>query len=324
MAANYWESTQRRYWQFTRQQLEQLRKDVADEDSNLVQMYPLPEIRHLSIFFNQRTLLQKYVSDTYTNRCLAELVRLGKRIGARQQPIATAQLYLRRFYCKVEIRRTNPYLMVATALYLACKMEECPHHIRLVVSEGRSLWPDYFSGDVSSVGEAEFSLISEMSSQMIVHHPYRTLISLQGYFSLTQDESTFAWSIINDHYMTDLPLFFAPHTIAIMAVLLALVLRPTNSGAAPSSALAASISSSAQDALTSAMQLKSGCEKQTGILRSKTQKLACWLAESNIDIDHLVDCTQEVISFYSFYEQYNEKLTKEQINRFIKARGLDK
>jgi cyclin C len=54
MAANYWESTQRRNWQFTRQQLEELRKNLEDEDPNLVQMYPLPQVRHLSIYFNQR------------------------------------------------------------------------------------------------------------------------------------------------------------------------------------------------------------------------------------------------------------------------------
>jgi hypothetical protein len=54
MAANYWESTQRRHWQFTRQQLEDLRKKLEDEDQNLVQMYPLPQLRHLSIYFNQR------------------------------------------------------------------------------------------------------------------------------------------------------------------------------------------------------------------------------------------------------------------------------
>ena len=71
-------------------------------------------------------------------------MRLGKRLGVRQQAMATAQLYIRRFYSKVEIRRTNPYLVIATAVYLACKMEECPHHIRLVASEGRTLWPGMF------------------------------------------------------------------------------------------------------------------------------------------------------------------------------------
>lgn len=75
-----------------------------------------------------------------------EMTRLGKRLGVRQQAMATAQLYIRRFYSKVEIRKTNPYLVLATSVYLACKMEECPHHIRLVVSEGRGLWPGMFFG----------------------------------------------------------------------------------------------------------------------------------------------------------------------------------
>lgn len=60
MAANYWESTQRRHWQSTREQLEDLRKKLEDEDQNLVQMYPLAQLRHLSIYFNQRKWYRKY------------------------------------------------------------------------------------------------------------------------------------------------------------------------------------------------------------------------------------------------------------------------
>jgi len=307
MAANYWESTQRRHWQFTRQQLEDLRKKQEDEDQNLVQMYPLPPLRHLSIYFNQ------------------QIARLGKRLGVRQQAMATAQLYIRRFYSKVEIRRTNPYLVIATAVYLACKMEECPHHIRLVVSEGRTLWPDFFSSDTSKLGECEFFMISEMSSQLIVHHPYRSLTTLQVTFSLTQEESALAWSIINDHYMTDLPLLFAPHIIAIMAILLALVLRPNTTGIQSASGSASNIASAAHAALSSTGQAKPGNgDKPGGGARTKVQRLANWLAESNIDIEAIVDCTQEIISFYELQESYNEKISREQINRFVKARGLDK
>lgn len=54
--------------------------------------------------------------------------------------MATAQVYIKRFYIKVEIRKTNPFLVITTALYLACKMEECPQHIRLMNQEARSLW----------------------------------------------------------------------------------------------------------------------------------------------------------------------------------------
>ncbi|QSZ36253.1 hypothetical protein DSL72_007379 [Monilinia vaccinii-corymbosi] len=327
MAANYWESSQRKHWQFTREQLEDLRSKLEDEDQALVQAYPLPQLRYLSIYFNQ------------------QVTRLGKRLGVRQQAMATAQLYIRRFYSKVEIRKTNPYLVVATAVYLACKMEECPHHIRLVVSEGRALWPgtffdifnsrycdcldlltviEYFSNDTSRLGECEFFLISEMRSQMIVHHPYRSLTSFQGMFSLTAEESNLAWSIVNDHCMTDLPLFYAPHTIAIMAILLALVLRPNATGIQSASGSSASnIASAAQAALATAGQAKSGTPERPGG-RTKVQRLASWLAESTIDIEAIVDSTQEMISFYEAQEHYNEKLTREQINRFIKARSLDK
>ena len=69
------------------------------------------------------------------------MIKLGKRISAKQQALATAQIYVKRFYCKVEIRRTNPYLILVTALYLACKIEECPQHIRVFVSEARQIWP---------------------------------------------------------------------------------------------------------------------------------------------------------------------------------------
>ena len=54
MAANYWASTQYRYWRFTKKGLEDLRLTLEREDRALVQQYPLPDRRHLSIFFNHR------------------------------------------------------------------------------------------------------------------------------------------------------------------------------------------------------------------------------------------------------------------------------
>lgn len=57
MAANYWESTQRKHWQFTKEQLSSMRQRLEDEDPGLVQSFGLPQWRHLSIFFNQRERL---------------------------------------------------------------------------------------------------------------------------------------------------------------------------------------------------------------------------------------------------------------------------
>ena len=144
MAANYWVSTQRRHWQFSREALMDIRQGLEDEDRNLVQQYPLPDRRHLSFFFNGRRCLRRSIAHIMMILKPVELAKLGKRMGVRQQALATAQVYVRRFYSKVEIRHTNPYLMLATALYLACKMEECPQHIRVVVSEARNIWPGLY------------------------------------------------------------------------------------------------------------------------------------------------------------------------------------
>jgi cyclin C len=295
-----------------------------------------------------------------------EINRLAKRLGVRQQAMATAQMYLKRFYTRVEMRRTNPYLVLATAVYLACKMEECPQHIRLVVSEARSLWPADFIGlDTSKLGECEFFLISEMNSQLIVHQPYRTLTMLQGEFGLTPEEVALAWSVVNDTYMTDLPLLYPPHVIACTAVLLAVVLRPTGNNAAgggqggggnntptnPQAGLAAAAAALNQARAVagaggngsttplgtplssqgsqggpegSQAEKKAAASQPPDARVGKVQRFAAWLGESGIDIEAMVDSTQELIAFYECHEQYNDKLTREQINRYVKARGLDK
>ncbi|KOS19430.1 RNA polymerase II holoenzyme cyclin-like subunit [Escovopsis weberi] len=278
---------------------------------------------------------------------LPELFRLGKRLTLRQQAMATAQVYLKRFYSRVEIRRTNPYLLIATSIYLACKMEEAPQHIRLIVTEARQLWQDFIGLDSAKIGECEFLLISEMSSQLIVHQPYRTLSALRAELALVDEDVQLARSVINDHYMTDLPFLCPPHVVALVAILLALVLRPntSNMGQGASGAAAAAGLAAAQAALSQANASRSAAaagavqmaghhdagvavsdakEKQQEARITRVQHFAAWLAESNVDIAAMVDATQEIISFYECYEQYNDKLTREQINRFVKARNLDK
>ena len=54
MAADFWASTQRRHWQFSKEQLAELRDKLDNEDKTLVQQCPLPDRRLLSHFFNIR------------------------------------------------------------------------------------------------------------------------------------------------------------------------------------------------------------------------------------------------------------------------------
>ncbi|RJE18275.1 hypothetical protein PHISCL_09388 [Aspergillus sclerotialis] len=300
MAANYWVSTQRRYWLFSREKLAEAREKLKERDNVAYSQLPLPDQRLLNIYFSQ------------------QLSKLGKRMSTRQQALATAQIYVKRFYTKKELRHTNPYLILTTAFYLACKMEECPHHIRFVVGEARSLWPDFITPDISKLGECEFALIAEMNSQLIVHHPYRTLSELQSDLSLTSDEVALAWSVINDHYLTDLPLLYAPHVIAVMAIIIAVVFKPSQT----------SFHGSAAPSLTAAM--RDGSTNIFAALGDKggnaprIQKLVSWLAESDVDIRAVVECTQELVSLYEIWEQYNEKHCKELLMRMVKNKNLYK
>ncbi|OJJ65000.1 hypothetical protein ASPSYDRAFT_54376 [Aspergillus sydowii CBS 593.65] len=302
MAANYWASTQRRHWLFSRERLVEIRDGFKEKDKTTHSQFPLPDQRLLNIYFNQ------------------QLIKLGKRMSTRQQALATAQVYIKRYYTKNEIRTTNPYLVLTTAFYLACKMEECPQHIRFVVGEARGLWPEFIAPDVSKIGECEFSLISEMHSQLIVHHPYRTLSDLQPELSLTSDEVALAWSVINDHYLTDLPLLYPPHVIAVMATIVAVVFKPSSQTAfhGTASPIASAMREGSMKILA-ALGDRGGAGPPPRI-----QKLVSWLAESEIDIKAVIECTQELVSLYEVWEQYNEKNCKELLGRMVKTKSLDK
>ncbi|KAL8781861.1 MAG: hypothetical protein Q9213_005802 [Squamulea squamosa] len=302
MAANYWASTQRLHWQFSKTYLQDMLQDLENEDQSLMQQYPLLDRRMLSIFYNQ------------------QLGKLAKRMTIRQQILATAQVYIRRFYIKVEVRNTNPYLLLVTALYLACKTEESPQHIRVVVEHAKNLWPEFIPSDISRLGECEFYLISEMNSQLIVHHPYRTLHELQGRLDLAQDDVSLAWSIINDHYLTDLPLIFAPHIIAIAAIFLALTLKQAPGGQQTAVNTAAYLANSTQmirDGLSNLATNDKVPEKRIGLFVK-------WLAEGEVDLQAVADTVQEIFSLYDIWEGYSEKVCRDQISHLVKTRGLDK
>lgn len=176
---------------------------------------------------------------------------------------------------------------------------------------------DFITSDVAKLGECEFSLISEMNSQLIIHHPYRTLSELQTELSLTSDEVALAWSVINDHYLTDLPLLYPPHVIAVMAIIVAVVFKPSQTvfhGTGPSS-LASVIRDGGASALVALGDKHSP---------PRIQKIVTWLAESEVDIKAVIECTQELVSLYEVWEQYSEKHCKELIGRMVKSKNLDK
>ncbi|KAI5362648.1 putative cyclin [Septoria linicola] len=321
MAANYWDSTQAKFWTFTKDELADKRRALERANQPLHNKYTTPERRLMSIYFQQ------------------QLTKLARRMSLRQQALATAQVYMKRFYLHVEMRKTNPYLIMATAVYLACKMEECPQHIRLMLGEAARQWPELGVSESSKIGECEFALISTLSSRLICHHPYRPLNEFAQIFGLSTEESNLAHSIVNDMFLTDLVLLHPPHVLAITALVLAVVLRPSGQpsglqahsthGSMGSGSPALSSPTGASGAGFSPTMSASAAQQAflgsfSGLRQAgpKLSKIVDWLAESKIDMPSVIDATQELISLYAVWEEnYNERACKEAITRFVKDGG---
>jgi cyclin C len=50
---------------------------------------------------------------------------LGEHLKLRQQVIATATVYFKRFYARYSLKSIEPVLMAPTCVFLASKVEEC-------------------------------------------------------------------------------------------------------------------------------------------------------------------------------------------------------
>jgi cyclin C len=51
MAANYWDSTQRKYWTFSKKELTETRRALDAEHSQLISQHALPERKTLHLYF---------------------------------------------------------------------------------------------------------------------------------------------------------------------------------------------------------------------------------------------------------------------------------
>ncbi|KAI0759735.1 cyclin-like protein [Trametes elegans] len=262
MATDFWSSSHYKRWIVDRATLRQARSDDVLYVDN-------PEhLAFLNLFF------------------ASLIAKLGKRLQLRQRVIATATVFFRRFYVNNSYCETDPFIVAAACCYVAAKAEESPVHIKNVVSEARMFFGEEygiktFPSDNSKLAEMEFYLVDELECDLVVFHPYRTLISLcgkdacpmseaeageaddgprywgtgEGRLPLEESAIQTAWFrpcncvarfIINDTYRSELCLLYPPHLIAIAAIYLTFVFNaPTRTAI---NAAAASASTSAPSA----------------------------------------------------------------------------
>lgn len=353
MSADYWTSSQRSQWQFSRESLKNARTELkilqrSMEENSLISRAPIEYSIYMRIYIH--SLMNK----------------LGRRLSIRQVALSTAEVYLMRFLTRVSLKETNVYLLVTTSIYLACKLEECPQHIRTINAEARNLWPEYIPHDATKVAEFEFYLIEELNTYLIVHHPYKSLLTMDEVLhtfnqrsssnftsstnnmnspssltmniinngshtadpphptsgkvahALTPEELQTCWSIINDSYVTDLALLYPPHIVASAAIYMTIVLKHTHIQQLRQNALNShtqSLGSTANHAAT--------MNSLNNAMKSEThQNYINFLGKSNIDIEEVVEAVQELITLYEAWESYDESKCKKTLEVVLLNRTI--
>lgn len=292
MSADYWNLTQRKFWKFTRNELETKRRNVEIKEESMMASGILPiHIKDISYDTEMRIYLH------------IQLQKLGGKLNMRAVPLSTAEVYMLRFLSNVSLKEVNLYLLITTCTYLACKIEEAPQHIRTVSNEARNLWPEYIPHDLTKIAEFEFYLIEEMDNYLIVHNPYKALSQLKtvlagatfslngntGYSKatdnvnclvLTQQETEAAWQIVNDAHATDLPLLFPPHIIAVTAVYMAVVLGSGRTITVESP----------------------GLPTKPGLAEGRLEVLTNFMAVSGIHLQEVMESVQEILTLYEVWD----------------------
>ncbi|CCH59425.1 hypothetical protein TBLA_0B05990 [Henningerozyma blattae CBS 6284] len=322
MSGSYWTSTQRSKWQFTRQSLARERACLWNTE---LQQYPnglnvimdTPSKRdnnNNTTNSNGHQIYAKNIpiaardlhwSKDYNLRIYSYflIMKLGRRLNIRQCALATAQIYMARFLLKVSVREINLFLLVTTCVYLSCKVEECPQYIRTLVSEARSLWPEYIPPDPTKVTEFEFYLIEELDSYLIVHHPYNSMeeiikcLKQEPYnLKLNNEDIQNCWSLINDSYIiNEVHLLYSPHIIAVSCLFITICLRNVKSINNYNN-MNSGVNEDSRNNTNSNMEIN----------KKKQEIFNRFLAESQINLEEVMDTIQQTITLYEHWESYQE------------------
>lgn len=313
MSGSYWSSTQRYQWQYTKESLAKERQklwllecQLFPQGLNIVMDskqggFDQPTTKNIPIIHKDLHYDKDYNLRIY---CYFLIMKLGRRLNIRQCALATAHIYLSRFLLKVSIREINLYLLVTTCVYLACKVEECPQYIRTLVSEARSLWPEFVPPDPTKVTEFEFYLIEELQSYLIVHHPYKSMEQIVNVLKeppfelrLSQDELQNCWSLINDSYINDVHLMYPPHVIAVACLFITICIR----GRTVKSSLS-NVGNKGDNVMDTDPILTQVVKQQEIVNR--------FVAESQVDLEEVMNTVQELITLYDHWDKYHEPWIK--------------
>ncbi|XP_037950299.1 cyclin-C [Teleopsis dalmanni] len=248
MAGNFWQSSHSQQWILDRQ-------DLIRERQYDLQVLTEDEYQKVFIFF-------------------ANVIQvLGEQLKLRQQVIATATVYFKRFYARNSLKNIDPLLLAPTCILLASKVEEfgvisnsrlisiCQSVIKTKFSYA---YEQEFPYRTNHILECEFYLLENLDCCLIVYQPYRPLLQLVQDMGQEEHLLTLSWRIVNDSLRTDVCLLYPPYQIAIACLQIACV-----------------------------------------ILQKEYTKQ--WFAELNVDLDKVQEIVRAIINLFELWKEWNEK-----------------
>ncbi|KAJ7572632.1 cyclin-like protein [Mycena floridula] len=157
MATDFWASSHYKRWIPTRATLTHARADDLPYVDGKAE-----DLEFLAIWFGNA------------------ITKLCKKLSLRQRVIATATVFFHRFYLNNAYCETEPFTVIGACVYLAAKAEEAPVALKNVVAEARTLFGrDHpFPADTAKLAEMEFYLLDDLKCDLVIFHPYRSLLAL--------------------------------------------------------------------------------------------------------------------------------------------------
>jgi len=247
MAGNFWQSSHWQQWILDRFDL------VRDRQGDLSLMTE-EEYQKILIFF-----------------CNFMQV-LGEQLKLRQQVIATAIVYFKRFYSRNSLKCVDPLLLAPTAIFLASKVEEfgvisnsrLVNTCHLVVkNKFNYAYTQEFPYRTNHILECEFYLLENMDCCLIVYQPYRPLIHFVQDLGHEEQLLPTAWRMVNDSLRTDCCLMYPPYQIAL------------------------------------------ACLQMACVVMQKDVKT--WFSELSVDMEKLQEICRYILSMYDLLKTYDEK-----------------
>ncbi|XP_025419433.1 cyclin-C [Sipha flava] len=248
MAGNFWQSSHYQQWILDKQ-------DLVRERQLDLQILSEEEYQKICIFFSNFIQI------------------LGEQLKLKQQVIATATVYFKRFYARNSLKCIDPLLLSPTCVFLASKVEEFGviSNSRLITTCQTVLknklnyaYTQEFPYRTNHILECEFYLLENLDCCLIVFQPYRPLLQLVQDIGPHEDQLlALAWRVVNDSLRTDLSLLYPPYQIAI------------------------------------------GCLQIACVMMQKDLK--SWFAELNVDIDKIQEISRYIINLFELWKTYDEK-----------------